>query len=203
MNEAESKKFLTSFGVPVPEGRVIRDAVEAASAAEALGIPHKTDVGGVRLNLHNTDEVSEAAMALLDLSESCLIEKMVEGVVAELIVGVACDIQFGPYLVLGGGGILVEMMKDSVSLLLPTTNKIVTRALGQLKCAPLFSGFRGSLPADLKAATDVIMAVAGMVENDPSLINELDINPLMLLAEGRGAIAADALISVNIKPEHL
>jgi len=215
MNEAESKKYLTSFGVPVPEGRVIRDAVEAASAAKeleelgypvvvkALGIPHKTDVGGVRLNLHNTDEVSEAVMELLDLSESCLIEKMVEGVVAELIVGVACDIQFGPYLVLGGGGILVEIMKDSVSLLLPTTNKIVIRALSQLKCAPLFSGFRGSLPADLKAATDVIMAVAGMVENDPSLINELDINPLMLLAEGRGAIAADALISVNIKPEHL
>ena len=91
------------------------------------------------------------------------------------------------------------MMKDSGSLLLPTTSKIVTRVLGQLKCAPLFSGFRGSPPADLKAAVDVIMAVAGMVENDPSSINELDINPLMLLAEGQGVVAADVLISLNKK----
>ena len=208
LNEAESKKLLASFGVPVPEGRIIQDAVEAAAAgdelgypvvAKALGIPHKTDVGGVRLNLHNADEVSEAVTKLLKLSNSCLIEKMVEGIVAELIVGVACDEQFGPYLVLGGGGILVEMMKDSVSLLLPTTRKIVTRALDQLKCAPLFSGFRGSSPADMKAAVDVIMAVAGMVENDPSSINELDINPLMLLPEGQGVVAADALISLNKK----
>ena len=208
LNEAESKKLLASFGVPVPEGRIIQDAVEAAAAgdelgypvvAKALGIPHKTDVGGVRLNLHNADEVSEAVTKLLKLSNSCLIEKMVEGIVDELIVGVACDEQFGPYLVLGGGGILVEMMKDSVSLLLPTTSKIVTRALDQLKCAPLFNGFRGSSPADMKAAVDVIMAVAGMVENDPSSINELDINPLMLLPEGQGVVAADALISLNKK----
>jgi acyl-CoA synthetase (NDP forming) len=125
---------------------------------------------------------------------------MVDGVVAELIVGVARDEQFGPYLVVGGGGILVELMKDSVSLLMPTTRERVTRALGQLKCAPLFSGFRGAPPADLNAAIDVIMAVAGMVENDPSSIIELDINPLMLLAKGQGVVAADALISLNAKP---
>jgi acyl-CoA synthetase (NDP forming) len=72
--------------------------------------------------------------------------------------------------------------------------------LGQLKCAPLFSGFRGAPPADLNAAVDVILAVAGMVENDPSSIIELDINPLMLLAEGQGVVAADVLISLNAKP---
>jgi acyl-CoA synthetase (NDP forming) len=76
----------------------------------------------------------------------------------------------------------------------------VLHALGQLKCAPLFNCFRGTPPADLNAAADVIMAVAGMVENDPSSIIELDINPLMLLAEGRGVVAADALISLNAKP---
>jgi acyl-CoA synthetase (NDP forming) len=122
---------------------------------------------------------------------------MVEGVVAELIVGVARDEQFGPYLMVGGGGILVEMMKDTVSLLLPTTRERVLHALRQLKCAPLLNGFRGAPPADLNAAADVILAVAGMVENDPSAIIELDINPLMLLAEGQGAVAADALISLN------
>jgi acetyl-CoA synthetase len=92
------------------------------------------------------------------------------------------------------------MMKDSASLLIPTTRERVLHALGQLKCAPLLNGFRGAPPADLNAAADIIMAVAGMVENDPSSIIELDINPLMLLAEGQGVVAADALISLNAKP---
>jgi acyl-CoA synthetase (NDP forming) len=75
----------------------------------------------------------------------------------------------------------------------------VLHALGQLKCAPLFSGFRGAPAADLNAAADVILAVAGLVEKNPSSIVELDINPLMLLADGRGVVAADALISLNPK----
>ena len=206
LNEAESKDFLAKYGVPIPSSRVVHTASEAARAAEglgypivvkALGVPHKTEAGGVRLNLDNADEVSAAVTEMLSLSESYLIEKMVEGVVAELIVGVAFDKQFGSYLLVGGGGITVEVIRDSVSLLLPTTRDRVLHALGRLKSAPLFSGFRGAPPADLNAAADVILAVAGMVEDDPSYIVELDINPLMLLAEGQGAVAADALISLN------
>lgn len=136
-------------------------------------------------------------MEMAGLSESSLIEKMVDGVVAELIVGMARDAQFGPYLLVGGGGILVEMMQDSASLLMPISREQVLHALGQLKCAPLFNGFRGAPPADLNAAADVILAVAAMIENDPESIIELDINPLMLLAEGQGVVAADALISLN------
>jgi acetyl-CoA synthetase len=209
LNEAESKALLARSGIPVPAARVVRSAEEAAAAAEALGYPvvvkalgvtHKTEVGGVRLGLGSAAQVSAAVMAMSGLSKSYLIEKMVDGVVAELIVGVARDEQFGPFLLVGGGGILVELMKDSASLLLPTTRERVLHALGQLKCAPLFSGFRGAPPADLNAAADVILAVAGMVENDPSSIIELDINPLMLLAEGQGVVAADALISLNAKP---
>jgi acetyl-CoA synthetase len=209
LDEAESKDLLAQWGVPVPSGRVVRSAAEAAVAAEELGFPvvakafgvtHKTDVGGVRLGLGSADEVSAAVMEMSALSESYLIEKMVDGVVAELIVGVAHDEHFGPYLLFGGGGILVEMMKDCASLLMPTTREQVLHALGQLKCAPLFSGFRGAPPADLNAAADVIMAVAGMVEDDTSSIIELDINPLMLLAEGQGVIAADALICLNAGP---
>jgi acyl-CoA synthetase (NDP forming) len=91
-------------------------------------------------------------------------------------------------------------MKDSAALLIPTTREHVLHALGELKCAALFNGFRGAPPADLSAAADVILAVADMVENDPSSIIELDINPLMLLAQGQGVVAADALISLNAKP---
>jgi acyl-CoA synthetase (NDP forming) len=207
LDEAESKDLLARCGVPVPPARVVRSAREAAAAAgelgypvviKALGIAHKTEVGGVRLNLGSPDEVLAAVMALSGLSDSYLVEKMVEGVVAELIVGIAHDVQFGPYLLLGGGGTLVELMKDSVSLLLPTTRQQVLDALSQLRCALLFSGFRGAPPADLNAAADVILAVAGLVEDDPSSIVELDINPLMLLAEGQGVVAADALIILNV-----
>ena len=73
--------------------------------------------------------------------------------------------------------------------------------MGQLKCAPLLNGFRGAPPADLRAAADVILSVADLVENDPSSIIELDINPLMLLAQGQGVVAADAVISLNAKPK--
>jgi acetyl-CoA synthetase len=123
--------------------------------------------------------------------------------VAELIVGVARDAQFGPYLLVGGGGILVEVMKDSASLLLPTTREQIRQTLGRLTCAPLLNGFRGAPPADLNAATDVILAVAGMVEDEPSSIVELDINPLMLRAAGQGAVAADALIRQAAEPMRL
>jgi acetyl-CoA synthetase len=209
LDEVESKALLAQWGVPIPSGRVVRSAAEAAVAAEELGFPvvvkalgvtHKTDVGGVRLDLGSADEVSVAVMEMSALSESYLIEKMVDGVVAELIVGVARDEHFGPYLLFGGGGILVEIMKDCASLLMPTTRQQVLHALDQLKCAPLVNGFRGAPPADLNAAVDVIMAVAGMVVDDPSTIIELDINPLMLLAEGQGVVAADALICLNAGP---
>ena len=209
LDEAESKGLLARSGVPVPAARVVRSAEEAAAAAEALGYPvvvkalgvaHKTEFGGVRLGLGSADEVSAAVMEMSGLSESYLIEKMVDGVVAELIVGVARDEQFGPYLLVGGGGILVEVMKDSTPLLIPTNRERILHALGRLKCAPLLNGFRGAPAADLNAAADVILAIAGMIENDPSSIIELDINPLMLLAEGQGVVAADALIRLNVKP---
>jgi acyl-CoA synthetase (NDP forming) len=206
LDETQSKNLLASRGIPVPAGRPVGSAEEAVAAAEELGYPivvkslglaHKTDVGGVKLNLRNAAEVSVAVSECSQISNTFLVEKMVTGVVAELIVGVARDEQFGPYLLLGGGGILVEIMKDSISLLLPTTRERVLHALGELNCASLFKGFRGAPLADLEAAADVILVVAGMVENDPSGIIELDINPLMILAEGQGVVAADAYISLS------
>jgi len=211
MNEADSKKLLAQMNIQIPGAKVAADSESAVEAAneigypvvvKALGIPHKTDVGGVRINLKNSREVLKAVKSMEKIADTYLIESMISDCVAELLVGIARDDQFGLYLVIGGGGILVEMMKDSVSLLLPTTRERVFSALEKLKCAPLLQGFRGAPPADLDAAVDAIMGLSSMIENDPSLINELDINPLMLMAEGQGAIAADALISVNKKPEH-
>ncbi len=206
LDEAESKRLLARHGIAVPLGQVVHSAKEAAAVAEALGYPvvvktlgvaHKTEVGGVKLNLNSAEEVSSAVMVMNGLSKSYLVEKMVEGVVAELIVGVARDEHFGPYLLVGGGGILVELMKDTASILLPTTRERILHALGRLQCAPLLKGFRGAPPADVNAAAEVILAVAGLVEADPVTIIELDINPLLLLAKDQGAVAADALISLR------
>jgi acyl-CoA synthetase (NDP forming) len=206
LDEAESKSLLNRWGVPVAPSKVARDAQEAVAAAEELGFPvvvkalgvaHKTEVGGVRLGLASADEVSAAVTEMSHLSATYLIEKMVDGVVAELIVGVVRDQQFGPYLLVGGGGVLVELVRDSVSLLLPVTKDRVLNALSELKCSPLFHGFRGRPRADLSAAADSILAVASLVQDSSVSIAELDINPLMLLAEGQGVVAADALISLN------
>ena len=203
LDEADSKALLARCGVPVPLAQVVRSAGEAVAAADklgypvavkALGVAHKTEVEGVRLNLGSADEVSAAVTEMSHLSESFLIEEMVDGIVAELIVGVARDEQFGPYLLIGGGGILVELMKDSASLLLPVDRELVMNALEELQCAPLFHGFRGRPRADLSAAVDAILAIASLVEKDPASIVEFDVNPLMLLADGRGVVAADALI---------
>ena len=101
------------------------------------------------------------------------------------------------YVVVGGGGILVELMKDSASLLLPVTREHALEALGALQCAPLLNCFRGCPQADLNAAADVVMAVATMVEKDPAAVAELDINPLLVLEQGKGAVAADALVRLN------
>ena len=207
LDEAASKRLIAEKGVPVPPGQVVgpAQAVEAAASlgypvvVKALGVAHKTDVGGVRLGLVDAHAVSTAVTEMSDLSMSFLVEKMIEDVVAELIVGVARDEQFGPYLLVGGGGIQVELMKDSAALILPTTKEVVLQALGRLKCAPLLKGFRGAPPADMDAAADAIVGIAGVVENDPGAIIELDINPLMILAAGKGVVAADALIRLKIE----
>ena len=98
---------------------------------------------------------------------------------------------------IGAGGILVELLQDSQSLLLPTTPEKVLSTLKSLKCAPLFAGFRGRPQADLAATVDAIMGIARFAQEQADSIAELDVNPLMLLPEGQGVIAADALIRMT------
>jgi acetyl-CoA synthetase len=206
LNEADAKAFLSKRGIPIPQGRVANSPAEASAAAaeigfpvviKALGIAHKTEVGGVRIGLNRLDDVTAAATEMASLSERYLIEKMIEGAVVELIVGIAHDEVFGHNLLLGSGGVFVEMLRDTATLLLPTTKSMILHALNQLGCAPLFEGFRGTPPADVEAAADVILAIAKMVEEVESPILELDVNPLLLLPEGQGVVAADALLRLS------
>jgi len=119
---------------------------------------------------------------------------MVEGAVAELIVGVTRDPLFGPVMTLGSGGVLVELLKDSATLLLPTTREEIEMALRGLKLFPLLDGYRGRPKADLHAAIDAIGGIAAFALDNADAIEELDINPLIVCADDQGAWIADALM---------
>lgn len=202
LDEPTGKAALKSFGLTVPKGEVVAIA-EAAHAAERIGFPvvvkavsdtiaHKTEAGAVKLNLKTRDDVEAAANSMAHLSDRVLVEAMQSGVVAEMIIGVTRDPLLGPTLTFGSGGILVELMKDAASLLLPTTREDVERAFDQLKLAHLVDGFRGRAKGDRTAAIDAIMAIAAYAEAERDHLVELDVNPVLIFEQG--AVAVDAMI---------
>ena len=187
----------------MPPGRRAANAAEAVAAArtlgfpvalKALGIAHKSEHGAVRLNLRDEASVRDAADALSALGSGLYIERMVSGGVAELIVGITRDPIFGPVMTIGSGGVLVELLKDSATLLLPSTRADIEAALRGLKMFPLLDGYRGRPKADLDAAIDAISGIAEFAVANAGAIEELDINPLIVCAEGQGAWIADALL---------
>ena len=204
LSEYDAKALLKSYGLAVPDG-IRCKASAAAAVAERLGYPvtikvssdaiaHKTEAGGVALNLRNAGEVEEAAARLATLAPDVLVERMVTGVVAELIIGLTSDPQFGTALVIGAGGILTELLKDSVTLILPTTRSEIERALKELKVWTLVEGFRGK-SGDQAAVIKAVEAVAAFANANRGLVEELDVNPLLVLKDG--AIAVDALIKMR------
>jgi acyl-CoA synthetase (NDP forming) len=206
LDEAASKQALAAFGVPVPKGAVV-SAAEAATYADSLGYPvvvkavsttlaHKTDAGAVRLNLGNAQEVGAAAIAMSGLSDRFLVERMAADVVAEIIVGVQRDAQFGLALTLGAGGIFVELLKDVATLLLPVSRVDVRHALESLRTWPLLTGFRARAAGDIEALLDAVMSIAAYALANADRLRELDVNPLLVLAQGRGVLAVDAVITL-------
>lgn len=211
--ESEAKAQLARRGLRVPEGRVVAGA-EAPAAAAALGFPvvlklarpvlaHKTEAGAVQLNLDSPAAVAQAAAAMGEalgrykaglVPELFLVEKQVAGALAELIVGVKRDPQFGLVLVVGAGGVLVEMADDAATLLLPVTREEVAGAIAGLRVARLLRGYRGKPAGDIDAVVDAVMAVAAFAEAHGDRLLELDVNPLLILPQGQGAVAADALV---------
>src|SRR5690606_24563178 len=121
------------------------------------------------------------------------VERMVTGGVAELIVGVVADPVFGRVMTLGSGGVMVELLQDSETLLLPAARDAVEAALRRLKLFPLLDGFRGRPRADIDAAVDAVLKIAAFVLERPG-VEELDVNPLIVCGEGKGAFVADALL---------
>lgn len=206
LSESEAKSLLKSYGLAVPEGRVCK-AADAVAVARELGYPvtlkvssaaiaHKTEAGGVALNLKSDADVAAAAARMAKLAPEVLVERMVTGAVAELIIGLKSDPQFGPALVVGAGGILTELLKDSVTLLLPTSRAEIERALKSLKVWKLIEGFRGK-SGDQDGVVRAIEAIAAFAKANAASIEEVDVNPLLVLPPGQGAIAVDALIKMR------
>lgn len=209
LDEWAAKRALAGCGLPVPDGELLPggDPDAAAAAAGRLGFPlvakaagagleHKSEQGAVLLGLADVGAVRAAAERLGGLGDRLLLERMVPGAVAELIVGVRHDPQFGYALTLGAGGVLVEVLQDAVTLLLPASREDVLAGLGRLRIAPVLRGYRGRPAADLEAVADAVAAVVRYVEASGGAVTELDVNPLLALPVGQapGAVAVDALV---------
>lgn len=201
-DEAVAKSMLREAGLPVPMGGVAdaSSAVEAAEqigypvALKALGIAHKSEVGAVKLNLADAHALASAVTALSHLGTDLYVEKMVSGGVAELIVGVTRDPLFGPVMTVGIGGVLVELLQDSATILLPANTDDIEQALKGLRMFALLDGYRGRPKADLEAAVAVVKGIADFALEHADQLEELDINPLIVCETGKGAWIADALL---------
>ena len=207
IDEWHAKSELKRFGVRVPDGR-LADADSLLSVADSIGYPvvlkaatpgltHKSDVGGVVLNLGDADSLRRAAEGMRPSCERFLIEPMIPTRVAELLVGVTRDAQFGLSLTIGAGGTLVELAAHARTLLFPVNEEDVGRALDELAIARLLDGYRGGARGDRLAVIAAIMAVASYAEAHAAFLEELDVNPLLVLPEGQGAVAVDALIRMR------
>jgi acetate---CoA ligase (ADP-forming) len=202
--EHEAKSALSAFGVRVPAARVVAPA-DAAEAAQTLGFPvvikasgstlqHKSDVGAVLLNIRTPEEAAAAARRLAGLSDTLLVEQMVTDGVAEILIGITVDAQFGQMLVLGAGGVLTELLRDTVALLPPFSAQSIQAALARLRLAPLLAGYRGRKLADVPALVDLALACTRYAEAHLERLLELDLNPVIVRPAGLGAVAVDALI---------
>jgi acetyl-CoA synthetase len=208
--EDAGKAALAAFGLPVPRSRLVAPA-QAAAAATDIGFPvvvkavsaslaHKSDVGGVILNVRTPADAAAAADRLRPLSTRLLVEQMVTDGIAEVLVGITVDPQFGQVLVLGSGGVMTELWHDSTSLLPPFSPDRIAAALATLKVSRLLAGFRGKPPGDVPALIAAVLAVGGFAAAHVDTLAELDVNPIIVRPLGAGVVAVDALIRLAEEP---
>ncbi|MFQ5886550.1 MAG: acetate--CoA ligase alpha subunit, partial [Anaerolineae bacterium] len=207
VGDSEARRVMEAYGIPLPQSVLARNPEEAVEAAESIGYPvamkvaspdilHKTDIGGVRLNIRGPDEVRDSfdllnyrALRFTPEAEiwGVLVQEMVEGCY-EVLVGMSRDPQFGPLLAFGLGGIYVEALRDVTFRIAPVARWEAREMLSEIRGYSLLRGVRGESPADLEAIVDCMLRVSQLVTDFPEIV-ELDINPLIVCEEGKGAVA--------------
>jgi acetyltransferase len=211
----EINDLLNCYGIRLAQTIACKTADEAAAAASKVGFPvavkldsptitHKSDVGGVKLNLKSEREVAKAFNAIRTRLSKMGREKEMDGVVVqhmitggvEAIVGVTLDPSFGPLIMFGLGGIFAEMIKDVAVKLHPLTDIDAKELVSSIKMKKLFEGFRGALPADTASIEDLLLRLSAMIE-DNSQIAELDFNPVEVMPRGEGYWVVDARVMLR------
>jgi len=209
LGDAESRDIMEAYGLRIPHSILAKTADEAVSAAEAIGYPvvmkiaspdilHKSDIGGVRLNVRDAEQVRDLFDLLTYRAQRYMADARIWGVLVqemvskgkEVIIGVNRDPQFGPLLMFGLGGIYVEVLKDVTFRIAPVSRQEATEMINEIRSYHLLRGVRGERASDLKAIVDAILRVSQLV-TDFSEIVEMDINPLMVHEAGKGAVAVD------------
>jgi acetate---CoA ligase (ADP-forming) len=210
--EHVSKQCLAQYGIPsTREVLLSLDAILAlkespvsfpvAVKLASADIPHKTEADAVRLGVRSLDELKAAAQAVSAGGKKHVpharidgisVQEMASGV--EMIVGAVNDPHFGPYVIVGLGGVLTEVLHDVAHRFAPVTADDARDMIAQLKGAKILDGYRGAPPADIDAVVDVIVRLSWLIHDHRSRIAEIDINPLFVRANGKGVVAADALI---------
>jgi len=215
LSTKEIYELLECYGIKTAKTLAAKTADEAASLATKIGFPvvvklnsstivHKTDVGGVVLNLKSESEVKKAFAGIKrklakikreNEMDGVIVQHMTEGGV-EAIVGVTQDPSFGPLIMFGLGGIYAELFKDVALRLHPLTDLDAKALIDSIKMGKLFDGFRGSPPSDKKALEDLLLRISALVE-DIAEITELDLNPVKVMPQGEGYRVVDARIMLR------
>ncbi|MBI4234415.1 MAG: acetate--CoA ligase family protein [Chloroflexi bacterium] len=212
LTEVESKALVQAAGIPVVETRLAHSAAEAVSLAQQLGFPvvlkitspdilHKSDVGGVRVGLKSTRSVAQAYREVLAAARSAVPTARIHGVSVqqmappgvEVILGASKDPQFGPFLMFGLGGVLVEVLKDVSFRLVPLTPRDAGQMVREIKGYPILQGYRGHPPADVARLEQAVLQLSGFMEAHPE-IKELDLNPVFVYQSGLAAVDARIIL---------
>jgi acyl-CoA synthetase (NDP forming) len=209
-SEHTAKRVLEAYGIPTPLEELVSSSAQAVRAAARIGYPvvlkagaagiaHKSDLGLVRLGLTSASQVRRAYAEISRASPQVLVAEEVTGGV-EMVLGVSSDEVFGPAVTVGLGGVLVEVLGDVAVRVPPFDRDETYRMLAELRGLPLLRGVRGRPPADVEALVDAIGKVQRLSLELAGTVTELDINPLLVLPEGRGVVALDALVVTREEP---
>ncbi|WP_420861973.1 acetate--CoA ligase family protein [Algirhabdus cladophorae] len=199
LSEAQAKQDLAQYGLDIPNSVLCHSADETGAAGSQVGFPvvlkglgsaHKTELGLVKVGLNDSERVCDAAASMQ--ATEFLVEEMVQAPIAELIIGITKDPSGIHMLTIGAGGVLTELLKDSATLLVPSSEDAVRKAISGLAIAPILSGYRGALGVNITSIVDAVMALQSYVIAKGGQVEEVEINPL--ICTQTRAVAVDALI---------